>query len=64
MMWTGRVWLISLRIAARVVDLPEPVAPVTSTRPVFSRGICLMISGKFSHSRVGMTVLSLRRTME
>ena len=28
--------LISLRIAASVVDLPEPVAPVTSTRPVFS----------------------------
>src|SRR5207245_747705 len=47
-----------------VVDLPEPVAPVTSTRPVFSRGICLMISGNFSQSSVGITVLSFRSTIE
>ena len=32
----GLVLLISFRIAASVVDLPEPVAPVTSTSPVFS----------------------------
>jgi hypothetical protein len=38
-MWTALVRLISFKTAASVVDLPEPVAPVTSTRPVFSRGI-------------------------
>ena len=33
MMWSVRVRLISSIIAASVVDLPEPVGPVTSTRP-------------------------------
>ena len=33
MMWTGRVALMWSIIAASVVDLPEPVGPVTSTRP-------------------------------
>ena len=33
MMWSWRVRLISSIIAASVVDLPEPVGPVTSTRP-------------------------------
>ena len=36
-MWHGRVELIASIIAASVVDLPEPVAPVTSTRPCGSR---------------------------
>ena len=31
--WQGRVCAMSWMIAARVVDLPEPVGPVTSTRP-------------------------------
>ena len=33
MMWSCRVRLISSIIAASVVDLPEPVGPVTRTRP-------------------------------
>ncbi len=33
MMWSGRVWLIRSIIDASEVDLPEPVAPVTSTSP-------------------------------
>ncbi len=47
-MWTGLYLLISFRMAASVVDLPEPVAPVTSTKPVFSFGISLKISGNFN----------------
>ena len=33
MMCSSRVSLISSIIAARVVDLPEPVGPVTTTKP-------------------------------
>ena len=33
MMWQARVWLMWSIIAASVVVLPEPVGPVTSTRP-------------------------------
>ena len=58
-MWTGLDSLISLRTAASVVDLPEPVAPVTSTRPVFSLGISLKISGNFNFSSVGMIGVQL-----
>ena len=32
-MWSDRVSLISSMMAARVVDLPEPVGPVTRTNP-------------------------------
>ena len=40
-MWSARVRLISSIIAASVVDLPEPVGPVTSTRPRgFSASSC------------------------
>ena len=64
MMWTALVRLISLRMAASVVDLPEPVAPVTSTKPGLLLRDLLMISGNFSHSSVGISVFSLRMTME
>ncbi len=37
-MWSSRVVLISSIIAASVVDLPEPVGPVTSTMPRGQRG--------------------------
>ena len=37
MMCSSRVSLISSIIAASDVDLPEPVGPVTSTKP---RGLC------------------------
>ena len=40
-------------IAARVVVLPEPVVPVTSTRPRGSRARRLMISGRCSSSKRG-----------
>jgi len=33
MMWSGRVALMWSIIAASVVDLPEPVGPVTKTSP-------------------------------
>jgi hypothetical protein len=33
MMWSSRDSLISSMIAASDVDLPEPVGPVTSTKP-------------------------------
>ena len=41
MMCSLLVWLILSIIAASVVDLPLPVAPVTSTRP---RGLSVMRS--------------------
>ena len=63
-MWTDLVVLMSCRTAARVVVLPEPVAPVTSTSPVFSWASLWKISGIFNCARVGISVLSLRITME
>ena len=39
--WTDWVSLISFRMAARVVVLPLPVAPVTRMRPFFSFAIWL-----------------------
>ena len=45
-MCTGLRSLISLSIAASVVVLPLPVAPVTSTRPVFSFAISLKMPGR------------------
>ena len=39
----AQIMEIAFSTAARVVDLPEPVAPVTSTRPVFSRGTSRMV---------------------
>ena len=53
MTWMDLVSLISLRSAARVVDLPEPVAPVTRTRPVFSLDTSAKIGGNLSCARVG-----------
>ncbi len=42
--WSYRLSLIKSTIAARVVDLPEPVGPVTNTRPLGSREISLNTS--------------------
>jgi Tfp pilus assembly pilus retraction ATPase PilT len=59
MMWQVRVWLICSIIAARVVDLPEPVVPVTNTSPRFSAAIDSTTFGSRSWSTVltpkGMT---------
>jgi hypothetical protein len=49
-MWTGRVSTIDWMIAASVVDLPEPVGPVTRTRPAGIRAKVSTISGRPSSS--------------
>ena len=46
-MWISEFWLISLSIAASVVVLPLPVAPVTKMMPVFSLMISLKIGWQF-----------------
>ena len=48
-------------MAARVVDLPLPVGPVTKIRP-FSRLImCLKICGAFNSSRDGILIGIIRK---
>ena len=46
MMWPFRSRLILSIIAASVVDLPEPVGPVTSTRPRGFSAIFAITLGK------------------
>ncbi|MNT24696.1 hypothetical protein D3C72_1601850 [compost metagenome] len=61
-MCSARVELMWSIIAARVVDLPEPVGPVTSTMP---RGLWVsswMIGGMFMSSSLGALELIVRRT--
>ena len=43
-------------MAARVVDLPLPVVPVTSIRPRDSRATFFRTSGRFSSSMVGIFI--------
>ena len=50
-------------IAASVVDLPEPVGPVTSTMPFFSLPTLYSSAGNFSASSVGMPSGMTRRTI-
>jgi hypothetical protein len=51
-MWSGR-WLLTWSIiAASVVDLPEPVGPVTSTMPRGYMEMSLKIFGAFKSSSV------------
>ena len=63
-MCTERLSLISSRMAARLVVLPEPVAPVTKTIPFFSLAIWYMVLGSPRSSMVGILDSSLRQTME
>ncbi len=56
------VLLISSTIAASVVDLPEPVGPVTSTRPLFKSVSRFTIGGIPSCSSVGIWFLITRNT--
>ena len=49
-------------MAAKVVDLPEPVGPVTSTKPFSALAIFLKISGASSSSSVGMLLGMVRNT--
>ena len=51
-MWPFTRLLMSSIIAASVVDLPEPVLPVTRIRPLLARHICRTASGIFSSSSV------------
>jgi hypothetical protein len=55
--------LISLRRAARVVVLPQPVAPVTRTMPFFSLEMSSKIGGSPSPLREGTSACGLRMTM-
>ena len=50
-------------MAASVVDLPEPVAPVTITRPRLDITISCSVAGRSSSATVGMRVLMVRSTM-
>ncbi len=49
-MWPSSVSFLWLTIAASVVDLPEPVGPVTSTTPRGWSAICSKDFGHFSCS--------------
>ncbi len=51
-------------MAASVVVLPEPVVPVTSTRPRGSRASFLTTAGSSSSSKLGMRVATCRMAME
>ena len=62
-MWISFCWFSSLSIAASVVVLPEPVAPVTKMSPVFSLIISRKTGCSPSLSMVGITELSFRMTM-
>ena len=50
-------------IAASVVDLPEPVAPTTSTRPRLVITTSLRMSGSLSFSKLGISDAMVRITM-
>jgi hypothetical protein len=54
------IWSIS---AARVVDLPLPVAPVTSTNPSFAAAMVFSTSGNCNCSIVGILVPIVRKTI-
>ena len=60
--WSSRLSLIQSTIAASVVDLPEPVGPVTSTRPLFKSVSRFTIGGIPSCSSVGIWFLITRNT--
>ena len=63
MMWSVRVELMRSTMAARVVDLPLPVVPVTSTMPRDSWQILSITRGRISSSRVRILVGMTRSTM-
>ncbi len=56
--WHARVWLMWSTMAARVVVLPDPVGPVTRTRPRISEANRVTTSGSPSSA----TVAALERT--
>ena len=62
-MWPVRLALRWSIIAASVVDLPEPVAPATSTMPRLSMTRLSSTGGSFSSSNDGMTLRTKRIAM-
>jgi hypothetical protein len=62
MMCSARVELMRSTMAASVVDLPEPVTPVTSTRPRGMSQICSTTFGKNSSSSARIFVGITRST--
>ena len=64
MMWPLRSRLILSIIAARVVDLPEPVGPVRRTRPRGFSAIFAMLPGRPSSSKVLIANGICRTTIE
>ena len=62
MMWQASVALMWSMSAASVVDLPLPVAPVTSTSPSFAAAMVFSTSGNSSCSIVGIFVPIVRNT--
>ena len=60
-MCSERVALMCSISAAKVVVLPEPVGPVTSTRPLGLLLISATMGGSPSFSRLGMVLPRARR---
>ena len=54
-MWHARCMLMWLIIEANVVDLPDPVGPVTSTRPWATSVISAMTAGTPRSAKVGIS---------
>ena len=54
--------LIFPMIAASVVDFPDPVGPVTKTKPLCASTISYIIGGKFNSSIDGILVTILLST--
>jgi hypothetical protein len=63
-MWPSSFSLMWLTIAASVVDLPEPVGPVTSTMPRGYSEISVKIFGHFSSSSESTLVGMVRSTAD
>ena len=64
MMWIGFSWFILWMMAARVVDLPEPVGPVSRTMPFLSFAMSLSCTGSPSSATVGIAFGITRSTIE
>ncbi len=61
--WQLRLVLMWFTMAASVVDLPEPVVPVTRMSPLRSRAIFFRTSGRFRSSSDGGSVGTTLNTM-
>ena len=63
-MWAARSLLIRSTMAANVVDLPEPVGPVTRTSPRSSRAISARTGGRPSSANDLISVGMTRKTAD